>query len=106
MVMAMRPTKRSCPSDNSVTLRNVSLHSDGAQNGNTPSRIRSNARAVHSESTGGLERGAVPRYFAGARAGVRPPVDLLKYWKNSPLGSRTMRSLRPRNVDLYASRLR
>ena len=52
-----------------------------------------------------VPRDRCARYFAGAR-GARPAPDCLKYWKNSPLGSSTMRSLRPRNVALYASRLR
>lgn len=99
MVMEMSPTKRSCPSDSSVTLRNVSRHSEGAQNGIAPSTINSNARAAHSESKAASAR-EVLRYFAGARGCVRPEPDLLKYWKNSPVGSSTMRSLRPRNVAL------
>ena len=96
-VIEMSPTKRSWPSESSVTLRNVSRQSPGAQNGRMPSRIRSNASAAHSESTPFV----APRcgYFEGGRC-ERVPPDCLKYWKNSPLGSSTIRSLRPRNVDL------
>ena len=67
-------------------------------------------RAVEVESTlRGENAESAPRvrgYFAAARAGARTAPFCLKYWKNSALGSSTIRSLLLRNVDLYASRLR
>ncbi len=99
MAMDTRPMKRSCPSESSVALRKVSRHNAGAANGIAPSRIRSSAKAAHSESKASPGR-VQRRYLAGARGGVRPPPDLLKYWKNSPEGSSTITSLRPRNVAL------
>ena len=100
-----RPTNRSWPSLISVSLRNVSRHTRGATNGSMPSTISSSANAGHNESTLIPRRSCVAspqsaarRYFAGTR-GVRPDPYCLKYWKNSALGSRTMRSLLFRNVD-------
>ena len=102
--MAIKPMKRSCPSVSSVKRWNASRQTRGARNGKSPSRISSNANAIHSDSPTSASRFAIV-YFAGG-FDPRPDPYCLKYWKNSELGSRISMSLLLRNVALYASRLR
>ena len=80
------------------------------RSGSMPSRTSTSASAAHSESTA-IDRHRRRRPAASTsparalrRAARRPTAS--KYWKNSPRGSSTITSLRPRNVALYASRLR
>src|SRR5215831_16398604 len=62
----VRPMNRICPSDISVSRRNVSRHSAGSRNGSTPSMMSISANAVsrmfpidHSRQTG-IRAGSAP----------------------------------------------
>lgn len=81
----VKPMKRNCPSDNSVTRRKVSRHTVGATNGRMPSITSIRARAVNSElpTMHDLPQNAAA-YFCG--------LLFLKYLKNSEFGSSTITS--------------
>ena len=108
MTMEIRPMKRSCPSERSVSRLNASRQARGATSGRNPSSTSTSAHAARNVSgTAVLLRNPTDRYFARARgAPLAPPPDCFRYWKNSELGSSTMMSLLFRNVALYVSRLR
>ena len=104
-----RPTKRICPSDSSIEL--AKRLAPEARRDEAAARLRGSARSANAAQSESGTRDS-PRAIASATSPVprpgapSPPPDCLKYWKNSELGSSTIMSLRPRNVALYASRLR
>jgi len=105
------PTKRSCPSVSSTSLRKLSRHSCGAAKGSRPSTTSTSANAVSSESptrfpgAADVARRAGWRYFGAFAPGAAPP-EFFQYLKNSEVGSSTITSFLPLKVALYASRLR
>ena len=90
--MLDKAMKRICPSLSFIANSNMARHFVGLTNGSRPSTTSISANAPSSRSQRPGAAGAATGYFLGAAGAAAPGPPLRIDWKNSLLGSTTIRS--------------